>query len=108
MSSIAGAALRVGRTDDGLLPAGRLLTPEVWACRYQGPWCCSGSTSPGVAIFAVIRGLGVVHGLPEASLVAGFVLLPTHAEATSPTPEDWARSLGVLEPRPPLPGPPVG
>jgi hypothetical protein len=78
MSSIAGAALRVGRTGRGLLPTGQLLTPEVWARRHPGIIVLLWLHVAGVAVFAVLRGRALVHGLLEASMVAAFALVAAH------------------------------
>ena len=74
MSGITGAAVKVGRTGRGLLPSGRLLTPEVWARRHRAIVWLLWPHVAGVAVFAVARGNGLAHGLEEASLVAVFAL----------------------------------
>jgi diguanylate cyclase (GGDEF)-like protein len=78
MSGITGAAVKVGRTGRGLLPTGRLLTPEVWARRHYGIVWLLWLHVAGVAVFAVARGNGLAHGLEEAALVAPFALAATY------------------------------
>jgi GGDEF domain-containing protein len=74
MSAITGAALRVRRTGRGLLPAGQLLTPEVWAQRHRAIVWLLWLHVVGIVGFAMARGYGLAHGLQEASLVAVFGL----------------------------------
>jgi GGDEF domain-containing protein len=74
MSAITGAALRVRRTGRGLLPAGQLLTPEVWAQRHRAIVWLLWLHVAGIVGFAMARGYGLAHGLQEASLVAVFGL----------------------------------
>jgi hypothetical protein len=74
MRTIGGAVLRLGRTGRGLLPAGQLLTPEVWARRHRGIVWLLWLHVAGIAVFALARGMSVAHALQEASLVAVFAL----------------------------------
>jgi hypothetical protein len=53
----------------GLLPAGQLLTPEVWARRHRGTVWLLWLHVAGIAVFAVVRGLGVAHGLHHPAAV---------------------------------------
>ena len=78
MRTIGGAVLRLGRTGRELLPAGQLLTPEVWARRHRGIVWLLWLHVAGIAVFALARGMGVAHALQEASLVAVFALPAAH------------------------------
>jgi diguanylate cyclase (GGDEF)-like protein len=95
MSTIGGAVLRAGRTGRGLLPAGQLLTPEVWARRHRGIVWLLWLHVAGIAAFAVARGMGVPHALQEASLVAVFAL-PAALPAIGRRARSAAAVLGLI------------
>jgi hypothetical protein len=63
MRSITGAALRAARAGRGWLPSGQLLTPEVWARRHRGIVWLLWLHVAGIAVFAVVRGYGLLQGL---------------------------------------------
>jgi diguanylate cyclase len=78
MSAISGAVFRLGRGARGLLPAGQLLTAEVWQRRHRGIVWLLWLHVAGITGFALVRGEGLAHGLWEASLVAAFALPAAH------------------------------
>ena len=89
MSGITGAAVKVGRTGRGLLPSGRLLTPEVWARRHRGIVWLLWLHVAGIAVLAMARGNGLAHSLEEASLVAVFALAAAHPLTGVPNRRVW-------------------
>ena len=83
------AARPVGRTPtgrglarlrDGLkncLPEGSTLPDDVWARRHRGILVLLWFHVPGLFVFALAQGAGVVHGLVEAAAVGIFAALAT-------------------------------
>jgi hypothetical protein len=101
MSGITGAAVKVGRTRRGLLPSGRLLTPEVWARRHRGIVWLLWLHVAGIAVYALAHGNGLAHSLEEASLVAVVALPAAYpaigrrarsaaASCSRPAPPTWS------------------
>jgi hypothetical protein len=95
MSTIGGAVLRAGRTGRGLLPAGQLLTPEVWARRHRGIVWLLWLHVAGIVVFALARGMGVAHAFQEAALVAVFAL-PAAQPAIGRRARSAAAVLGLI------------
>ena len=74
MSAFAGAAARAGRAGRGLVPTGRLLTPEVWVRRHRGTVWLLWLHVAGVAVFALTRGKSQAHTVAEATPMVVFAL----------------------------------
>ncbi len=58
-----------------VLPRGGTLPERLWARRHRAIVILLWAHVPGIAIFAVIRGNSIAHGLVESSAVAFFAVL---------------------------------
>jgi len=72
-----GAAHRAGRAGRGLLPAGQLLTPQIWAPAPGIVWLLWLHVA-GIFAFALVRGVDLGHALLEIAPLAVFALVAAH------------------------------
>ena len=87
---MTAAALGLVRSLDQALPRGRSLPDDVWRRRHKALLGLLAVHPFGIALYALIRGFGVVHALGEAAAIAAIALLAGLA-----TRKQWRRKLAA-------------